>query len=102
MVETSGWLLHNTTIKSVANNLEVSQTSDSYDFKTVLPKDIIHYVQYGVRSINNLEVYSPMYAVIEPGVGRSTLEVDLVAENIFEEGYIRLKLSPNNSFNSSL
>ena len=46
LVETSGWLLHNTTVKAVANSLSVNKTIDSYDFKTVLPSGVIHYVQY--------------------------------------------------------
>ena len=96
LVETSGWLLHNTNVNtSNAELLTLDKTTDSYTFKSAIPVDVDHYVQYGVRTINNLEIYSPMYTVIEPGISGSTFLVDLNAENVYEEGYIELSLTLN-------
>ena len=96
LVETSGWLLHNNNVNTTSTEiLTLERTTDSYSFKTAIPVDVDHYIQYGVRTINNLEVYSPMYTVVEPGIGGSTFSVNLNAENNYEEGYIELSLELN-------
>ena len=92
-IETSGWKIHNTSINTVASeSLSLSRTTDTYSFDTLLNPNEEYHVQYGVRTINNLEIFSPLYSCIEPYSGESDFFVNLVAENIFEEGYIQLNL----------
>lgn len=85
--ETSGWLLHNSSLNT--NNI----FTDIYSFK----KDCLikngDKIQYSVRTINNLEISSPKYIFIDStnffffdSIG------ELKAENIFDEGYIQLSL----------
>lgn len=85
--ETSGWLLHNSSLN--INNI----FTDIYSFK----KDCLikngDKIQYSVRTINNLEISSPKYIFIDStnffffdSIG------ELKAENIFDEGYIQLSL----------
>ena len=92
-VETSGWKIHNTSINTIASeSLSLSRTTDTYSFDTLLDPNEEYHVQYGVRTINNLEIFSPLYSCIEPYSGESNFWVGLAAENIFEEGYIQLRL----------
>ena len=98
LVETSGWKLHNTSVNTVmSESLSLDETSDIYRFTSLLVPDQLYYIQYAVRTINNLEVYSPMYACMDCSTTNSSLDVDLIAENIFEEGYIELKLVQKNA-----
>lgn len=102
LVEESGWLLHNTMDDDAYNEkLQLHTIADKYTFKTTLKEDSEYYIQYGVRTINNLEVFSRMYACIEPSPQNAQMQVSLNAENIFEEGYVNLSISLNNQ-NASL
>ena len=99
IVETSGWLLHNTTINNIASeSLSLNKATDTYTFSTIVQVNTEYYVQYGVRTINNLEVFSPTYTCLEPYIGPSDLHANLVASTLveeenkgFDEGYINLK-----------
>lgn len=93
LVESSGWLLHNTSVNKVDDakaSLTLSQTIDTYEYKTTLKLNDEYYLQYGVRTINNLEIYTPLYSVIDPETATPNIGVSLKAENIFEEGYVGL------------
>lgn len=91
LVETTGWLIHNTTINNVSSeSLSLDRTTDSYDFNAALNVNEEYWVQYSVRTINNLEVSSPLYNIAEVDTGASLLEVGLRAKNNFDDGYISL------------
>lgn len=93
LVESSGWLLHNTSVNKVDDakaSLTLSQTVDTYEYTTALKLNDEYYLQYGVRTINNLEIYSPLYSVIDPETATPNIGVSLKAENVFEEGYVGL------------
>lgn len=87
LVETSGWQLHNTHIN---NALSLNSTIDTYQYQTTLQQNKEYYLQYGVQTINNLEVFSPLYPCIELSDIPSSLQIKLQAENVFEEAYINL------------
>ena len=91
LVEDSGWLLHNSILNRA--NIEVLQldkTQDIYTYKTSIPEEKTYYLQYAVKTINNLEVYSKLYPVGEYGELTQDVGITLVAENIFEEGYVNI------------
>ena len=91
LVETSGWRVHNTTINNVAKeSLQLTESIDTYTFQTMLPIEELHYIQYSVKTINNLQVSSPMYSCMQPDTPNSSFGVDLVATNVFEEAYVEL------------
>lgn len=97
LIEESGWQLHNNSVNTIASeSLQISETTDSYQFNSSLISNTEYYIQYGVRTINNLEVYSPMYTCIEYGIDHFDLNADLIASNIFEEGYIQLSFKRKN------
>ena len=95
LIESSNWLLHNTTINNVASeSLSLEATTDTFSFNTSVNPDNTYYLQYSVRTINNLEVNSSLYACLEPSVGVSDLNATLYASNVFEEGYINVQFVP--------
>ena len=95
LIESSSWLLHNTTINNVASeSLSLEATTDTFSFNTTVNPDNTYYLQYSVRTINNLEVNSSLYPCLEPSVGVSDLNATLYASNIFEEGYINVQFIP--------
>ena len=84
LIESSNWLLHNTTINNVASeSLSLEATTDTFSFNTTVNPDDTYYLQYSVRTINNLEVNSPLYICLEPSVGVSDLNATLYASNVF-------------------
>lgn len=94
LIEESGWQLHNSSINTLVQEAtQTSETTDTYSFTTGVLNGKEYYVQYAVRTINNLEIYSPMYTCIESSESIFDLQANLIAENIFEEGYIVLSLS---------
>lgn len=93
-VETSGWLLHNTSIDNVATEaLSLDATTDNYSFNTALNTNEEYWIQYSVRTINNLEVSSTLYNIAEVDTGPSLLNVNLYAENYFDDGFIELRFT---------
>lgn len=94
LIESSGWLLHNTTINNVASeSLSLNKTTDVYTFKTQVASDKEYFLQYSVRTINNLEISSPLYSCADPYIEPENFYVQLNAENNFEEGYINTYLT---------
>ena len=102
--ETSGWLLHNSTLDELDT---LDQTVDFYTFKLSLDNLIggSYGLQYKVKTINDLEVKSEIYNVASFGVDPPILTGSLSAVNIFEEGYVALFLVPDSqdgAFSSSV
>lgn len=96
LVETSGWLLHNSNIKTDSSeSLSLETTTDIYTFKNEINTDKIHQLSYKVRTINNLEISSPLYQCFEPGIESSGFELQLKANNNFDDGYININLALN-------
>lgn len=93
LVETSGWRLHNSSVNTTASeSLSLDRATDAYSFDLVPNEGEEYYVQYAVRTINNMEIYSPLYVCVEPSNVASRVPFDLKAENIFDEGYVLLTL----------
>lgn len=94
LIETSGWKLHNSTIKN-SNEDDLSSTYDSYTFETSLIKNQIYYIQYGVKTINNLEIYTPLLSCMDTDTGITDIHSTLYVENMFDNGYIKLFFDEN-------
>ena len=94
--ETSGWKLHNTSVNRIASEaIALDQAVDTYTFTAPMQDDKLYYIQYGVRTINNLEIYSPLYPVFQALTDETELKATLVAENNFDNAYVELKLKLN-------
>lgn len=97
VIEKSDWLLHNSTILiDSIDSQSVEQTLDTYSFDFVPKPNVKYYVQYGVRTLNNLEIFSQMYPCMETAIVKPSFKGTLVAENIFDEGYINLSFKVDN------
>lgn len=91
LVENSSWKAHNSSLDSTINEaLTLDEASDTYIYQTPLEENKTYYIQYGVRTINNLEVFSPAYPCAEINGGDDSLSLYIYAENNFDEGYIQL------------
>ena len=100
LIETSGWLLHNSSINSVlSESAQIEKTLDQFTFQSSLELNTQYYIQYGVRTLNNLEIFSPLYPTIYTETINSDLKVDLIVQNVFDEGYINVgfKMKDNES-----
>lgn len=94
LIETSGWKLHNTSVNNLASeSLSLDEATDTYTFETLLTTNYLYYIQYAVRTINNLEIYSPMYSCMDPSTPETSFGVNLVATNNYEEAYVELNFS---------
>ena len=94
LVESSGWKLHNSSINTIASEtLQLEETTDTYTFQTSLRRNATYYIDYKVRTINDLEVTSLLYPVIDVSAATTNKGIKLIAENIFEEGYVNLSLN---------
>lgn len=95
LVQSSGWLLHNTSLDTSSNQIvALSESIDTYTFaQNIIPMEV-YKIEYGVRTINGLEVYSQYYSVMEIEGIHSSLKANLVATNQYDNGYIELNLSP--------
>lgn len=95
LVESSGWQLHNTSVNYlVQESLSLSSTIDTYEFQTALIPNSNYFVQYTVRTINNLEISSPIYTCIDVPIDDDSLSIALSGENNFDNAYIGLKFIP--------
>lgn len=92
--ETSDWKPHNSTLD--VTNLD--STIDTYTFGRGLNESQTYYLQYSVRTINDLVVTSPLYSCAAITVADSRIsDIDMIAENNFEEGYINLSFENTSS-----
>ena len=95
LIETSSWKMHNSSVSSSSSEyLSLSQSVDYHTFSKSLQPNTEYYVQYGVKTLNNLEIYSPLYVCMQIEDIPSELNANLIATNVFTDGYIELKLQP--------
>lgn len=91
LVESSSWKAHNSSLDTANKQLlTLDSTIDTYTFKTALEDNKVYYVQYAVRTINDLIVYSPLYPYASITSADSPSGLGITAENNFEEGFITI------------
>lgn len=94
LIETSGWKIHNSIEDETINQtLTLDQASDTYIYETSLEENKVYYVQYGVRTINNLEIFTPAYPCAEINGGDDSLSLSMNVVNNFDEGYIQISFN---------
>ena len=100
LIETSGWILHNSKVETENNNVDsLNKTIDKYTFQTQIQDNLQHYIMYKVKTINGLELSTPNYPCILTNAGSSGFMVDLLMENNYDEGYINLSLKLKEGIN---
>ena len=91
LVESSGWKTHNSSMNNILKeSINPDETSDTYTYESTLEKDKDYYIMYAIRTVNNLEVYSPLYGVIDIATINSEVQANLIAKNNFDNAYIDL------------
>ena len=102
LIQSSGWKTHNSAIDDTTGTMALfSASTDSYDFLSNLRANTIYYVEYGVRTINGLEEYSERYSAQLSEIGTVDYSARLVAENIFDDGYMLVYFDNISGFSSS-
>lgn len=91
LFQTSGWLMHDNTL-----NETLTSSSDTYTFKDNLQENETYYIEYVVKTANYIEAASNKYKVIKVSGIKSDFDniANLIAENNFDNGYIRIHLEP--------
>lgn len=98
VVETSDWKPHNSLL-----DVDLDSTLDTYTFGRSLEDNNYYYLQYSVKTINDLIVTSPLYSCMSAAIADSRIsDINMIVENNFEEGYINLSFVLNNSTISDL
>lgn len=82
IIHSSGVILHNT------NN----DNTEEYRYPRDLEEGSTYYIQYVVRTINNLEVSSPMYRLTQRTTISPEIEVALKAELNYDNGYVTITM----------
>ena len=94
LIETSDWQLHNSTVNNTASESNALEKAvDKYTFVSNLISNTEYFIEYGVRTINNLELFSPLYICMQIEGTKAEIKADLHAINNFEDGYIELGLT---------
>ena len=104
LLDSSGWCLHETPnlflnvskwLSKTSSN-ENPDDSDAYNFGYEFDDNLLHYVEYGVRTINGLEIFTGLYPVAAAAkiIPEAIDLVKLVAANNREEGYINVEVIP--------
>lgn len=87
VITDSDFLLHNS-----STDLNSYESSDEFSFPSDLTHGKTYYIQYVVRTNNNLEVYSPRYRIMQKRSIRPEIYATVKAEMDYENGYIDVKL----------
>ena len=101
ILDTTGWKSHaaSSNIERVQDIDEVSKVfsleqTDQYILKQVLSTNSVYYIQYEVRTNNDLYCHSPMYELVENTTMASTLNAELIAELDYDNACVILTLLP--------
>lgn len=84
---TSGEQLHNS-----YNDTELYESYDNFILEKDLEIDRSYYIQYSIKTINNLELSTPKYRVMRKTSIETEMEASISATLNFENGYVDIDL----------
>lgn len=87
IIATSGDQLHNS-----SNDTEIYESYDEFTYSKELPLNKAYRIKYTVTTINNLEVASPRYRIMQKISIDPDLKASLAATANFDDGYITINL----------
>lgn len=87
IIATSGDQLHNS-----SNDTEVYESYDEFTYSKELPMNKAYRIKYSVTTINNLEISSPRYRIMQKISIDPDLKANLAATANFDDGYITINL----------
>ena len=88
----SDWILHNT-----INDVNSLSSNDIFKYEDELNVDEAYYLQYKVITSNNMECASPRYKVLQRNSVGTRLDLELIAENNYDNGYVLLNMKNTSS-----
>lgn len=84
---TSGEQLHNS-----SNDMELYESYDSFSVPQELEVDKSYYIQYKIKTINNLELSTPKYRIMKKTSIETEMEATMSATLNYENGYVDIDL----------
>lgn len=84
---TSGEQLHNS-----SNDMELYESYDSFSVPQELEVDKSYYIQYKIKTINNLELSTPKYRIMKKTSIETEMEATMSATLDYENGYVDIDL----------
>lgn len=86
IIKDTNFLLHN-----IENNTSNTyESTDTYDFSFDLESDKVFFIQYIIKTNNNLIIKTPKYRIVQGNAGPITEPIELNAYPNFEDGYVKL------------
>lgn len=85
--ETTDELIHNH-----QHDDEIYESIDIYEPRRALKDNHVYYIQYSGITTNDLEFVSPMYQIVQNRIVNPSSNIQIVAENNYENGYITINL----------
>ena len=89
LLYTSDWLLHN----NESDEDGVNYSIDSFELNYYLEEDKTYYLKYGVKTINDLEVWSSAYAVCNSKTVDPEIKGEFTATLNRENAYVDLEIA---------
>lgn len=96
VIETSGWCIHNS-----MNDTLTYESTDSYQFLWSFETNVKYYIQYSVKTNNNLLVNSPRYAVVATASIEPELDANLYSNLDYDNGCINVWLESYKVWNKT-
>ena len=93
LILTSNENIHNST-----NDTNPEISFDKYLITSDLKYDTIYYVEYCIKTINNLEIRSPLYKMIQRETIHPNISAKIKIDSNFEDGYIDIILVPEEDY----
>lgn len=87
VIETSGWCIHNS-----MNDTLTYESTDNYQFLWSFEINVKYFVQYSVKTNNNLLVNSPKYAIVATASIEPELDANLYNSLDYDNGCINIWL----------
>lgn len=87
LILSSGLCLHNS-----ADDVSSSSSTDIFKTNHLIKEGSMYYIQYKVKTLNNLQIASPIYKIMQTESVNIEYPLELHGHNNYDEGYIELYL----------
>ena len=84
--------MHNT-----INDVNSLSSNDYFKYSDDLDNEKVYYLYYMVITSNNMECSTPGYRILQKNSVGMGLDISLIAENNFDNGYITIKIASENT-----
>lgn len=92
VIAASGEQIHNSS-NNVTNETGKVSSTDSYKFNKDLIQGEVYYIDYKVTTLNNLEISTPKYKIVQEEMVAPEIEASIIASMNVENGYVDLRLA---------